>query len=67
MPSEKKNCFAGCCFLDFEEKLADIDISQYIQAGISKTLTCLDDIDSEKGACGRYNDKERDKIDFHHF
>ena len=41
------------------KKTLEIDLSQYILAGIYKMITCLDEIELEKGACGRYNDKEK--------
>ena len=54
----------GFAFSAFYEKTSGINISQYIQAGMCRTFMFLDDIESEKGACGRYNDKEkREDID----
>ena len=36
-----------------------MNIPQYIQADIDKMLLLLDEIESEKGACGRCNDEDK--------
>ena len=58
-PAKTKTVFVGRFVLIFQEKTSEIDISQYIQAGNYKKLLFWDDFESEKGACGRYNDKEK--------
>ena len=40
------------------EKTSKTDMSHYIQADISRMLAFLDEIESEKGACGRYKKEE---------
>ena len=41
----------------FGQKNSKTDMSHHIQADISRKLTLLDDTDSEKGACGSYQEE----------
>ena len=43
--------------MEFEEKTSKTKKSHHMQADTSRMSTFLDDVDSEKGACGRYKEE----------
>ena len=52
IPSENKTVFVG-----FVRNISGKYMSHHMQADISRMLTSLDGLDSEKSDCGRYNEE----------
>ena len=55
----KQNLFGFDSFSLIFSKSIEIEISQYIQTRFRIIAMCFDDIHREKGACGRYKNKEK--------
>ena len=64
----QQTVFVDLSFSEFQERIANIDTSEYIQEGFCVSLIVFDDIHWENGACGRSKDKEEhENIDLSSF